>query len=106
MASSISYDDARLMKRGFYISPQKGCFLMGIYNSQTVPLKVNIRGKNTSPILTQERVPTREGISRIMRMASPRGRVSKSMMVLSGLRPESAAITTVKTELVSVISVR
>lgn len=59
------------------------------YNDKDLKLKVNIRGRNESPTLAHERVPTRDELSKILRMATPRARVSIAMMAFSGLRPES-----------------
>lgn len=42
-----------------------------------------------APALAEERVPTREELSKIIRMATPRGRVAIAMMAFGGLRPES-----------------
>lgn len=59
------------------------------YNDKELKMKLNIRGINLTPTLDHERVPTREELSKILRMASPRGRVSVAMMAFSGLRPET-----------------
>ena len=59
------------------------------YNGLDIQLKVNIRGRNESPTLSRERVPTRDELSKVLRMATPRGRVAIGMMAFSALRPES-----------------
>ena len=59
------------------------------FNGKVVRLDVNIANENLSPTLENERVPNKEELSRILRMATPRGRVSISLMAFTGLRPES-----------------
>jgi site-specific recombinase XerD len=59
------------------------------FHSIDVKLDINIAGENESPTLINERVPSREELGKILRKASPRGRVSISMMAFTGLRPES-----------------
>jgi len=59
------------------------------YNGVNVKLKVNIRGESDTPRIANERVPSREELDRILRMATLRGRVSIALMAFSGLRPES-----------------
>ena len=60
-----------------------------VYNGVNVKLKVNIRGESDTPRIANERVPNKEELDRILRMATPRGRVSIALMAFSGLRPES-----------------
>jgi len=60
------------------------------YNGLDVQLKVNIRGRGDTPTLSNERVPTRDELSNILRMATPRGRVAIAMMAFSALRPENS----------------
>jgi len=50
---------------------------------------VNIAGEYETPTIANERVPSKEELDRIVRMATPRGRVSIALMAFSGLRPES-----------------
>ena len=50
---------------------------------------INIAGEYENPTLINERVPSKDELSRILRKASSRGRVSISIMAYSGLRPES-----------------
>jgi len=59
------------------------------YNNLDLKLKVNIKGASDTPTIANERVPSKDELSRILRMASPRGRVSVAMIAFSGLRPES-----------------
>ena len=59
------------------------------FNGKIIRLDVNIANENLSPTLENERVPNKEELSRILRMATPRGRVSISLMAFTGLRPES-----------------
>ena len=59
------------------------------YNEVEIKLNVNIKNENESLTLTNERVPTKEELGRILRMAMQRGRVAISLMAYSGLRPES-----------------
>lgn len=77
-------------KAGSYIERFKKVILSWLsYNNIEVKLKVNIRGKSETPTIANERVPSKEELSRILRMASPRARVSIALMAFSGLRPES-----------------
>jgi hypothetical protein len=52
-------------------------------------LDVNISGEYNSPTVANERVPTKEELSSVIRKASARGRVAVALMAFSGLRPES-----------------
>ncbi len=77
-------------KAGSYIERFKKVVLSWtFYNNLDVKLKVNIKGTSETPTIVNERVPSRDELSRILRMATPRGRVSIAMMAFSGLRPES-----------------
>jgi len=77
-------------KAGSYIERFKKVVLSWTsYNSLDVKLKVNIKGSSDTPTIADERVPNKDELSRIVRMASPRGRVSIAMIAFSGLRPES-----------------
>jgi hypothetical protein len=76
-------------KAGSYIERFKKVVLSWTsYNNLEVKLKVNIKGSSDTPTIADERVPNKEELSRILRMASPRGRVSIATMAFSGLRPE------------------
>ncbi|MEM3597296.1 MAG: site-specific integrase [Candidatus Bathyarchaeia archaeon] len=77
-------------KAGSYLSRFKKVLNSWLsYNGINVKLKVNIRGESDTPRIADERVPNREELDRILRMAMPRGRVSIALMAFSGLRPES-----------------
>lgn len=77
-------------KGGSYIERFKKVILSwASYNNLDVKVKVNIRGASDTPTIANERVPSKDELSRILRMASPRGRVSIAMIAFSGLRPES-----------------
>jgi hypothetical protein len=77
-------------KAGSYIERFKKVILSWTsYNNIEVKLKVNIRGVSDTPTIANERVPSKDELSRILRMASTRGRVSIAMIAFSGLRPES-----------------
>lgn len=77
-------------KAGSYIERFKKVVLSwAFYNNLDVKLKVNIKGTSETPTIANERVPSKDELSRILRMASTRGRVSIAMMAFSGLRPES-----------------
>ncbi|MDE1852173.1 MAG: site-specific integrase [Thaumarchaeota archaeon] len=77
-------------KAGSYIERFKKVILSWTsYNNLEVKLKVNIKGSSDTPTIANERVPSKDELSKILRMASPRGRVSIAMIAFSGLRPES-----------------
>jgi len=77
-------------KAGSYLSRFKKVLNSWLfYNGVNVKLKVNIRGESDTPRIADERVPNKEELDRILRMASLRGRVSIALMAFSGLRPES-----------------
>ena len=59
------------------------------FHNVDVKLDINIKGENESPTLTNERVPSKDELGKILRKASPRGRVAIAMMAFTGLRPES-----------------
>ena len=77
-------------KAGSYIERFKKVVISWTsYNNLDVKLKVNIKGSSDTPTIANERVPSKDELSRIIRMASPRGRVSVASTAFSGLRPES-----------------
>ena len=77
-------------KAGSYVERFKKVVLSWTsYNNLEVKLKVNIKGASETPTIANERVPSKDELSKILRMASPRGRVSIAMIAFSGLRPES-----------------
>jgi hypothetical protein len=59
------------------------------YNGLNVRLKVNVRGEHETPTIANERVPSKEELDRVLRMATLRGRVSIALMAFSGLRPQT-----------------
>ena len=77
-------------KAGSYIERFKKVILSWTsYDNLDVKLKVNIKGASETPTIANERVPSKDELSKILRMASTRGRVSTAMIAFSGLRPES-----------------
>lgn len=77
-------------KAGSYIARFKKVLHSWLaYNGVAVRLKVNIAGEYDTPTIADERIPSKEELDKIIRMATPRGRVSISFMAFSGLRPES-----------------
>jgi len=61
----------------------------GKFNGKNLELNVNIANERLSPTIENEIVPNKEELSRLLRKASSRGRVSISLMAYAGLRPES-----------------
>ena len=59
------------------------------YTGLNVRLKVNVRGEHETPTIANERVPSKEELDRVLRMATLRGRVSIALMAFSGLRPQT-----------------
>jgi len=77
-------------KAGSYISRFKKVLISWFeYNNLDVKLRVNIVDEEDTPTLRNERVPNKEELDKILRMATPRGRVSVALMAFSGLRPQS-----------------
>jgi hypothetical protein len=77
-------------KAGSYIARFKKTLNSWLaYNGINVKLKVNVRGESDAPTIADERVPSKEELDRILRMATPRGRVSIALMAFSGLRPQT-----------------
>ncbi|MEM3769386.1 MAG: hypothetical protein QXE37_05060, partial [Nitrososphaerales archaeon] len=75
----------RREKAGSYLSRFKKVLNSWLaYNGVNVKLKVNIKGESDTPRITDERVPSKEELDRILRMATPRGRVSIALMAFSG----------------------
>lgn len=86
------HDFVRVMenngKAGSYIARFKKVILSWLsFNGINLRLKVNIKGENESPRIV--RVPSKEELVKILRMATPRARVAIALMAYSGLRPES-----------------
>ncbi|WP_291492265.1 hypothetical protein [Desulfurella sp.] len=59
------------------------------FNDIEIKFDVKIKGEYEMPKIANERVPSKEELSRIIRKASSRGRVAIALMAFSGLRPES-----------------
>jgi hypothetical protein len=77
-------------KAGSYIARFKKTLNSWLaYNGVNVKLKVNVRGESDAPTIAGERVPSKEELDRILRMATPRARVSIALMAFSGLRPQT-----------------
>ena len=60
-----------------------------MFNDMDYRIKINIPNEGINETTMDESVPTKEELSKIMRKATTRGRVSISLMAFSGLRPES-----------------
>jgi hypothetical protein len=77
-------------KGGSYITRFKKVVLPWLAcNNVDAKLKVSLKGASETPTIASGRVPSRDELSRILRMASPRGRVSIAVMAFSGLIHES-----------------
>jgi hypothetical protein len=77
-------------KAGSYIARFKKTLNSWLaYNGVNVKLKVNVRGESDAPTIAGERIPGKEELDRILRMATPRARVSIALMAFSGLRPQT-----------------
>ena len=61
----------------------------GRFNGKNLELNINIANDHLSPTIENERVPNKDELSRLLRKATSRGRVSISLMAFAGLRPES-----------------
>jgi len=59
------------------------------FNGLNVRLVVNIAGEYDTPTISNERVPSKKELEKIIRMATPRARVSIALMAFSGPRPGS-----------------
>ena len=60
-----------------------------MFNDIDYRIKINIPNGGINETIMDESVPTKEELSKIMRKATTRGRVSISLIAFSGLRPES-----------------
>ena len=77
-------------KAGSYIARFKKVIRSWLsFNGLDVKLKINIAREYETPRIADERVPSKEELDKILRMASPRARVSIALMAFSGLRPQS-----------------
>jgi hypothetical protein len=59
------------------------------FNDIRLELNINIAGERQNPTIEDERVPSKDELAKMLRMATLRGRVAISLMAYSGLRPES-----------------
>ncbi len=59
------------------------------FNDMQISFNVNIKDEHHNPTIENERVPTKDELSRILGKATKRARVSIGLMAFSGLRPES-----------------
>ena len=76
-------------KKGAYVSKFKhtiGSWLS--FNDVDYKIRINIPNENINETTENEKVPTSDEVARILRKATPRGRVSISLMAFAGLRPE------------------
>ena len=77
-------------KAGSYIARFKKVLHSWLsFNGLNVKLKVNIAGEYDTPMIAKERVPNKDELDKIIRMATPRARVSIALMAFSGLRIET-----------------
>lgn len=77
-------------KAGSYIGRFRKVLLSWLkFNNVKVELRVKIRGEGETPTISKERVPEKDELARIIRMASPRARISVALIAFSDLRPES-----------------
>ena len=58
------------------------------FNDIVYKIRINILNENVNETTENERVPTSDELARILRKATPRGRVSISLMAFSGFRPK------------------
>lgn len=87
-------DQIRLMenngKAGSYISVSLKPLVSFLrFHNIQIKLQINIKNENRNLTTENERIPTREELSSIMRHATPRSRLEIALMSFSGLRPES-----------------
>ncbi|MHB8361185.1 MAG: site-specific integrase [Thermoplasmataceae archaeon] len=77
-------------RRGAYVGKFKQVIRSWLmFNDVDYRIKINIPNESVNETTMDERVPTKEELSKIFRKASTRGRLSMSLLALSGLRPES-----------------
>ena len=73
-------------KKGSYIVRFKKVLRSWLkYNDRVINFKVNIKNVDQNPTTMNERVPTKEELSTVIRKASSRGRVSIALMAFSAL---------------------
>lgn len=82
----------RLLKQGMspgyaenYVKAVKSWLL---HNEIALVRKIKLGDRGATPTLSEERIPTKEEMMRILRAASERGKVSITFCGFSGLRPE------------------
>lgn len=77
-------------KAGSYLARFKRVLISWTnFHNLEIRLDINIAGENEPPTLVNERIHSRDELGKILRKASPRGRVAIAMMAFTGLRPES-----------------
>ncbi|BAB59819.1 TVG0678044 [Thermoplasma volcanium GSS1] len=76
-------------RRGAYLAKVKEILHSWIrFNDIDYKIRINIPNERLNETTMDERVPTKEELSKILRMGTVRSRVSVSLMAFSGLRPE------------------
>ena len=76
-------------KKGAYLAKVKQILHSWLkFNDVNYKIRINIPNERINETTMDERVPTKEELSRILRMGTLRSRVSISLMAFSGLRPE------------------
>ena len=77
-------------KAGSYISTSLKPTLSFLkFNNITVHLQINIKNENRNLTTENERIPTKDELSTILRSTDTRGRLEIALMAFSGLRPET-----------------
>ncbi|MEM0136481.1 MAG: site-specific integrase [Thermoplasmatales archaeon] len=76
-------------RKGAYLAKVKQVIHSWLkFNDVDYKIRINIANERINETTMDERVPTMEELSRILRMGTLRSRVSISLMAFSGLRPE------------------
>ena len=76
-------------RKGAYLAKVKQILHSWLkFNDVNYKIRINIANERINETTMDERVPTKEELSRILRMGTLRSRVSISLMAFSGLRPE------------------
>jgi hypothetical protein len=82
-------EEEKKKRAGSYIqSSTKAVKSWLVHNGVKLTLPVRIHGASDTPSLKDERTPTQEELRAILMAATPRDRVSCSLMAFSGVRPE------------------
>ena len=77
-------------KAGSYISTSLKPMLSFLkFNNITIHLQINIKNENRNLTTENERIPTKDELSTILRSTDTRGRLEIALMAFSGLRPET-----------------